>query len=228
MIDLAILGLLKEQDLHGYELRRRIGELSGSRLTISFGSLYPALNRLEKAGLVKAVTHETVPLPQVPMSGSLQGELAAFRARRRATAKPRRDSRGKKVYGLTNAGEERLHELLVAAEVSDDRDFALRLTFCHNLAPAERLALFEHQRDELVRRREHNRGSNGPAAPTGRVNRYLRALLERDTETLNADLAWLDRLIADERHAVDGAGGHGGPRDATGGTPTGSDTGGQR
>ena len=43
MIELAILGLLDEADLHGYELRKRLGELPGTRLAVSFGSLYPAL-----------------------------------------------------------------------------------------------------------------------------------------------------------------------------------------
>ena len=37
MIDTAILGLLKDQDLHGYELRKRLDELPGSRATVSFG-----------------------------------------------------------------------------------------------------------------------------------------------------------------------------------------------
>ncbi len=50
MIDLAILGLLDEQDLHGYQLKKQLAELIGSRSGMSFGSLYPALARLEKAG----------------------------------------------------------------------------------------------------------------------------------------------------------------------------------
>jgi DNA-binding PadR family transcriptional regulator len=202
MIDLAILGLLKEQDLHGYELRRQLGDMPGWRPAVSFGSLYPALNRLERAGLVKAVTHETAPPPRAPMSGSLTGELAAFRAQRRA-AKPPRGTRGKKVYGLTGRGEERLHELLVTPDVSDDRDFALRLVFCHNLTPAERLQLFEHRRAELTRRLEQGRSDSGRP---GRAHRYLGALLERDAAALAADIDWLDALIADERRAVEGAG----------------------
>ena len=51
MIDLAILGLLTEQELHGYELKKRLGELLSSRASISFGSLYPALARLEAQGV---------------------------------------------------------------------------------------------------------------------------------------------------------------------------------
>src|ERR1700704_873997 len=82
MIDLAILGLLKEQDLHGYELRKRLADLPGARpAVVSFGSLYPALARLERSGLVKAVEANTRTDRPVPSSGSLAGELAAFRAR---------------------------------------------------------------------------------------------------------------------------------------------------
>ena len=80
MIDLAILGLLTEQELHGYELKKRLGELLSSRASISFGSLYPALARLEAQGCVKAVEERTT-VQSVPMTGSLTGELAAFKAR---------------------------------------------------------------------------------------------------------------------------------------------------
>src|SRR5260221_9698763 len=85
MIELAVLGLLKEQELHGYELRKRLGDLPGARASVvSFGSLYPALARLERSGLVKAVEANTRIDRSVPSSGSLAGEIAAFRARRLA------------------------------------------------------------------------------------------------------------------------------------------------
>ena len=78
VIDLAILGLLKEQELHGYELRKRLGDLPGARSSVvSFGSLYPALARLERSGLVKGVEAGTRTDRAVPSSGSLAGELAA-------------------------------------------------------------------------------------------------------------------------------------------------------
>ncbi len=197
MIDLAVLGLLEENDLHGYELRKRLGDLLGLRLAVSFGSLYPALGRLEKADLVKAVTSRPVPTgPTAPMSGSLVGELAAFRSQRRAAGGSGRGTRGKKVYGITDAGRQRLVEMLSDPDVSDDRDFPVRVAFCHNLSPAQRLELFERRRAELVRRADHRRG--GSPGSDSRVNTYLRSLLERDTAVLEADMAWLDRLIATE------------------------------
>ena len=47
MLELAVLGLLAEQPLHGYELKRRLSETLGPLWGISFGSLYPALRRLD-------------------------------------------------------------------------------------------------------------------------------------------------------------------------------------
>src|ERR1700733_6716880 len=54
MLDMAILGLLEERDLHGYEIRRQLRDNLGILANVSFGSIYPALTRLEKAGAVMA------------------------------------------------------------------------------------------------------------------------------------------------------------------------------
>ena len=54
MLDMAILGLLEERDLHGYEIRRQLREHLGLLANVSFGSIYPALTRLEKSGAVVA------------------------------------------------------------------------------------------------------------------------------------------------------------------------------
>lgn len=200
MLTLAILGLLSEHDLHGYELRKRLAELPLKRLSVSFGSIYPALAKLERGGLVKAVTQVTVPVPAAPMSGSLAGELAAFRSGRTSlgTAEgndPKRGNRGKKVYGITEPGREQLRERLTTAE-PDDRDFPVLVAFCHLLGPAERLALFERRRTELVSRREQQLPSTQLAE---RVNRYMRSLIDHDTEVVDAETAWIERLIAAER-----------------------------
>ena len=50
MLEFAILGLLREQPRHGYELRRTLADLGF--WSVSFGSLYPAIKRLEKAGQI--------------------------------------------------------------------------------------------------------------------------------------------------------------------------------
>jgi DNA-binding PadR family transcriptional regulator len=206
MIDLALLGLLSEQNLHGYELKKQLTELLSA--TLSFGSLYPALARLERTGLVSAVEatepRPTVIEPSMPMTGALSGELAAFRNRLVPRAKgPGRGRRGKKVYGITEAGRERFIELLTAPGPDDDRTFALRVAFCHHLRPAERLALFDRRKAELtsqlaVRRRrpERHRADQRPGPKNQhQPDLYLRSLRDRDARALTHDLAWLDELI---------------------------------
>ena len=193
MIELAILGLLKEHDLHGYELRKRLGELPGGRSAISFGSLYPALARLERGGFVKAVEANRRTDRPLPSSGSLVGELAAFRARHL----PSTGGRSKKVYGITPAGEAHLGELLTDPQATDERTFALKVAFCRHLTTDQRLELFERRRAELLARvAERRRGQERT------LDRYVRTLRERDDANLSTDLAWLERLIADERGPV--------------------------
>lgn len=198
MLELAILGLLKEQELHGYELKKRLGETLGPLSSVSFGSLYPALAKLESAGAVKAVeANEASPFPPVPMTGSIGGELAAFRARRAAVRGPK-GTRGKKVYGITERGERLFAELLVADAVGDDdRGFSLRLAFARYLPADARLGLFERRRALLVERLAKARCSI--RAGRERLDNYTRSLLEHGTEATERDISWLDKLIAAER-----------------------------
>ncbi|WP_327043955.1 PadR family transcriptional regulator [Microbispora sp. NBC_01189] len=52
MLELAILGFLYEEALHGYDLRTRLAALTGHVRPIADGTLYPAIKRLERAGLL--------------------------------------------------------------------------------------------------------------------------------------------------------------------------------
>jgi DNA-binding PadR family transcriptional regulator len=56
MIELMILGFLAEEPLHGYEIKRRIEQLHGYASTVSDGTLYPAITRLLREGLVIQLT----------------------------------------------------------------------------------------------------------------------------------------------------------------------------
>ena len=193
-LNLAVLGLLTEQDLHGYELKKRLGDVLGSRVSVSFGSLYPALARLEKQGAVKAVEERRSP-SRAPMSGSLAGELAAFRSRMRESGLTP-GARGKKVYGITDVGRQQLLDALTARDVDDDRTFALRVAFAGHLAPAERLDLFERRRAVLIARRgDHTRADRRG----GPLDAYRRALIEREAASIDSDVSWLEGLIARER-----------------------------
>ena len=192
MLELAILGLLVEEDLHGYELKRRLTDALGALSSVSYGSLYPALARLEKAAAVKVVTGGP-DTDEPPATGSLGAELALFR-RRAASTGPARGGRTRKVYGITDRGRTIFSELLTGdpASLDDDREFSLRLAFARFLPPEARVRLLERRRAMLVERLTRTRGRSGRDA-------YAAALLEHGAATTERDISWLDDLIARER-----------------------------
>jgi len=203
LLELAILGLLKEQDLHGYELKKRLGDTLGLFSGVSFGSLYPALARLEAAGAVKAVEANPAPPVSIPLTGSLTGELAAFRALapgNRPRRSPGRPTRGRKVYGITEIGQRLFEELLATdhASTDDDRVFNLKLAFARHLPSEARVSLFERRRAQLVERLNRARASLRARADRSASDSYTRSLIEHGTETTEREISWLDRLIADE------------------------------
>lgn len=231
MLELAILGVLKEQPLHGYELKKRLSESLGPLSSVSFGSLYPALKRLQSAGALEAAEPDgagTDDAPDtqggdgmasqtaaIPMTGSLGGELAAFRARRGGAARQARQARqgragatgstsrrARKVYRITARGERLFDELLAAGGPSsdDDRGFGLRLAFARYLPAEARLGLFERRRAQLVERLARTHASI--RASRERLDDYTRALAEHRTEVTERDISWLDRLIAAEREGT--------------------------
>jgi PadR family transcriptional regulator, regulatory protein PadR len=51
-LDLLVLKTLSLSSMHGWGISQRVQQISDGRLEINQGSLYPALQRLEKAGLI--------------------------------------------------------------------------------------------------------------------------------------------------------------------------------
>ncbi len=208
MLDLAILGLLEDRDLHGYEIRRQLRDHLGVLANVSFGSIYPALTRLEKAGAVAATDGTASEAGDrgsdtgavAPPTGSLSGELNVLRSRRHS---PTRARRGKKVYRITDAGRQLFTELLAGGTASDDaRSFGLRLAFARHLAPQARLALLERRRALLVQRL----GESETNARPEHLDVYARSVIEHTADGVARDISWLDNLIASERAALATAG----------------------
>ena len=190
MLELAVLGLLAEQPLHGYELKKRLSETLGPLWGISFGSLYPALRRLERSGAIEATEAQEPTRGGSVSTGSLDGDLAAARLRRRAL--PGRRTR--KAYRITDAGRTVFAELLTDDSTDDERTFALKLSFCRYLDATDRLALLERRRNQLT-----DRLSKARRAPSRTIDRYTRSLLEHRARSTQHDLEWIDELLADER-----------------------------
>jgi DNA-binding PadR family transcriptional regulator len=206
---MAILGLLKEQPMHGYDLRKRLRSDFGLLSSLSFGSLYPALARLEQDGAVRElVIGEAVPSDDmVAFTGSLAGERAAFRvrlaARSNVTGGTRSNrgttsSRTRKVYELTSHGAELFDQLLTAEEPEpkDGKTFTLSWAFARYLSPEARLRMLERRRRQLGDRLSlASRTADLPSRP---LDRFERSLLEHSNAAVQFELDWIDRLIAAE------------------------------
>jgi DNA-binding PadR family transcriptional regulator len=174
VLELAILGLLFEAPVHGYELRKRLSVRLGGLRVISYGSLYPALRRLTRAGLI---AEETAP----------------------ATGWSRRTRR---VYRITAEGKERFAELIADAgpQAFDDDGFGVHLAF-FSRTPAEiRMRILEGRRRAVEERRE---GLRAVLARTGeQIDRYTRELHQLGLDTTEREVRWLNELIRQEQRAA--------------------------
>jgi DNA-binding PadR family transcriptional regulator len=181
VLELAILGLLQEAPVHGYELRKQLGlRLGGFRL-FSYGSLYPALRRLTRAGLI--VEDPEQPTPE---SGSW----------------PRRSRR---VYRITAEGKERLAEMLSEGgpQAWDDEGFGVRLAFFSRTPAEARMRILEGRRRAVEERREGLRAALVRARE--QIDNYTQQLHQLGLETCEREVRWLNELIATERAAQDEA-----------------------
>jgi len=174
MLEIAVLGLLNESPMHGYELRKRLSSLLGTFRAFSYGSLYPTLRRLSEAGWIT--------------------EEAAD-----AAAPGSRSRRGKRVYQLTAEGKEHLADLLaeVGPEAFDDEGFGARLAFFAQTRSDIRLQILEGRRRRVEEKRDGMRSS---LARTGqRLDRYTRVLHEHGLDSVDREVRWLTELIEHER-----------------------------
>jgi PadR family transcriptional regulator PadR len=58
-LDLLVLSTLRRGSLHGFGIAQRIQQDSDDLLRVEEGSLYPALHRLEQAGLIAGEWRDT-------------------------------------------------------------------------------------------------------------------------------------------------------------------------
>jgi len=177
VLELAILGLLHESPMHGYELRKRLITMLGAfRAAFSYGSLYPTLRRLKAKGWIT----EDAPDPDHP-------------------APPLTGRRGKVVYKLTAEGKERFEELLAQAgpETFDDPGFGVHFAFFARTDQATRLRILEGRRRRVEERREGLREALSRAAE--RLDAYTQELQRHGLEACEREVRWLEELIASER-----------------------------
>jgi DNA-binding PadR family transcriptional regulator len=182
VLEFAILGLLHESPMHGYELRKQLAtKLGAFRAAISYGSLYPTLRRLQAAGLL------TEGAESATTAGSCDVPLLAGR-------------RGRVVYKITAEGKERFQDLLGNAgpeSYDSEAGFGVHFAFFARTDRATRLRILEGRRRRVEERREGLRDVLFRAAE--RLDAYTLELQRHGLDACEREVRWLEELIANER-----------------------------
>lgn len=177
VLELAVLGLLHDAPMHGYELRKRLIALLGLGRALSYGTLYPSLKHLVANGYLA----EGAPAKRPAPGGGFTGK------------------RGRIVYELTPEGKERFADLLGHAGPSswEDEQFGVHFAFFAQTDATVRLRILEGRRSRLIERLEQFRGSLQRTRE--RLDAYTLELQRHGLESAEREVRWLEELIDTER-----------------------------
>jgi DNA-binding PadR family transcriptional regulator len=210
MLELPVLGLLKERSMHGYELRKQLGAMLGPFWQVSWGSLYPTLRRLAKMGAVEKV--ETVP----PKPRRTKAKTLTTKTRKRTEVSTTlATGRRKTVYRITPSGDEMFNEMLEeTAAAVDAEHFTLKLAFFRYLRPEIRLMLLERRRAYLQEKLAQFKANMREYRE--RIDSYTLSLQRHGMASTERDIAWIEELISKERAPEAAPGLAGSPNTETG------------
>jgi len=172
--------------MHGYELSKQLNMLLGTFRALSYGTLYPCLNKLYEEGLITKEGDEPAGPGRAP-------------------------GRSKIVYRLTAEGKERFQDLLINSGPAawEDDEFGVHFAFFGQTRADIRLRILEGRRSRLEDRVEGLRAAL--ARTRERVDSYTLELQRHGLEAVERDVRWLNELIAEERRS-EASGAAGGPQ----------------
>ncbi|KRF20571.1 PadR family transcriptional regulator [Nocardioides sp. Soil797] len=172
-LELAVLGLLHESPMHGYELRKRLNLMFGWGRVLSYGSLYPALKKMLRSSWIEERT------TKVP--GAV------------TTRRPRI------VYQLTETGDREFVRLMseVGPTAWEDDNFDIRFAFFGRTDMEIRLRVLEGRRTRLQERLE--KVQSQLQLTQKEMDQYASELQRHGVESVEREVRWLSDLINAER-----------------------------
>ncbi|NNG38479.1 PadR family transcriptional regulator [Flexivirga sp. ID2601S] len=177
ILELAVLGLLHDQPLHGYELRKQLSGVLGAFRVVSFGSLYPCLRGLVQRGWI----------------AEREGDSPA---RQGLTGK-----RSRITYELTAEGKEQFQTLMAQTgpDSWEDENFDVHFAFFGQASSDVRLRILEGRRSRLEERLDVARAQSRERRE--RADKYTAELHRHGLESTEREVRWLSELIETERSA---------------------------
>lgn len=170
-LEFALLGLLSQGPLHGYELRKRMSAIYGPFRALSFSVLYPQLRKMLVAELIKE-------------SFTDAGGLSR---------------RSRIVYELTQKGKDKFAQLMQSAspDTFEDEGFEVRFAFFGPTPKTNRVRILEGRHRKLVEKAELVR-KDLAKIPEG-IDTYLVEWRRHSLESAEREIAWLEEMIKTER-----------------------------
>jgi DNA-binding PadR family transcriptional regulator len=182
LLELAILGLLHESPLHGYELRKRLNAVLGAFRVLSYGTLYPCLRELVTRGWIAENTEATSSpeSAKAPGSGSRRARI---------------------VYELTAEGKDQFQSMLsqTGPAAWEDDTFNVHFAFFARTEADVRLRILEGRRSRLEERLDSFRSA--AAQRRERLDHYTTELERHGLESAEREVRWVSELIETERSA---------------------------
>jgi DNA-binding PadR family transcriptional regulator len=178
VLEFAVLGVLSDGPLHGYELRKRLAAVLGPFRALSYGSLYPCLRRLQAKHLID----------EVDVTPAIDSSAPALSARR-----------ARVVYAITGQGKEEFHTWAnqPGTEAWEDEGFAAHLAFFGRTESRTRLRILEGRRSRLEERVDTLRESLTRGRE--RVDAYTLQLQQHGLDGAEREVRWLNELIQNEQ-----------------------------
>ena len=178
ILELAVLGLLHESPMHGYELRKRLNAALGAFRALSYGTLYPCLKDLVARGWIdrgRRAQDRRRARRHSPAAGQdrLQADRGGQGAVRRSCS--------------PTAGPGGLGGRATSASTSRSSG---------GPSAAVRLRILEGRRTRLEERLEQVRGSL--ARSRERLDSYTLELQQHGLESVEREVRWLNELIETE------------------------------
>jgi DNA-binding PadR family transcriptional regulator len=170
MSKLIVLGLLRNKEMHGYEIQTIIQE---SRIdqwaNVLSGSIYYALNKMEEEAVIEAIKEE------------------------------RTGARIRKIYKITKRGEEEyqklLRETLKLQPHSIKSNFMLSLSMIHHLPKDEALSILNENLEQLASTKQEWAIGKENKSKTIIYNSIMEYSFDNTLQIIDADIQLIKKTI---------------------------------
>lgn len=177
MYELFLLGKLLERPWHGYEFHQVLNSVVGPARQVSWGTIYPLLQRLEKAGLIQRVSERS----------------------------DKDDGRGRQRYTITQKGKQRFLHLMRSESRNNPNyreTFRIKLGNFSRVDIATRREIVDRYLDRLTSISSHTKAMSELVSKVPEMNeperRNILLALAHDRFLAESEIKWVGGKLRED------------------------------